>query len=71
MQPEMVWDTPHAAAQLSRSERRRIDRVARKHAQRAAKVVAEVVDLKKPERARVEDEITAEIAAGLASPGVV
>lgn len=47
---------------LSRSERRRIDRVARKHAQRAVKVVAEVVDLKKPERVRVEAEITAEIA---------
>lgn len=62
MQPETVWDTPHAAAQLSRAERRRLDRVARKHAQRAANVVAEVVDLKGSDLKRVEDEITAEIA---------
>lgn len=62
MQPEIVWDTPHAAAQLSRSERRRLDRVARKHAQRATKVVAEVIDLKMTERVHVEATIAAEIA---------
>lgn len=62
MQPEMVWDTPHAAAQLSRAERRRLDRVALKHAQRATKVVAEVINLKMTERVHVEATIAAEIA---------
>ncbi len=67
MQHEIVWDTPHAA-QLSRAERRRLDRVAIKHAQRATKVVAEVVDLKMTERVHVEATIAAEIADELATP---
>lgn len=61
MQPEIVWDTPHAAAQLPRAERRRLDRVARKHAQRATKVVAGVIELDEPGREAIEEEITAEI----------